>query len=176
MTAYAITQKTRTAIPKTGYASIAIDGTADTALAAITTSSTVGDVLDVLNACIARALVTDANTIGLASSVRWQGLQLWYTGDYPSAGVQKDITGSGAWTIAGLSATAEIPGSVITYQWEKSANGTSGWSSVGGATSATFTDASAATGDTGYYRCAVTATFGGLTEVVYSRNVYVLWA
>lgn len=164
---------TRTAIPKTGYAHVAIDATADTALAAITTSSTVGDVLGVLNACIARAKVTDANTIGLASSVRWQGLQLWYTGAYPSLGVIKEITGTGAWTIAGLSATAEIPGSVITYQWEKSANGTSGWSNVSGETDAALTDAAAAVGDEGYYRCAVTATFGGLTEVAYSRVVQV---
>lgn len=164
---------TRTALPKTGYAHVNIDATADTALAAITTSSTVGDVLGVLNACIARAKVTDANTIGLASSTRWQGLRLWYTASYPSLGVVKEITGTAAWTIAGLSATAEIPGSVITYQWEKSANGTSGWSNVSAATSATLSDAVGAVGDEGYYRCAVTATFDGLTEVVYSRVVQV---
>lgn len=70
MTAYPITLKTRTAIPKTGYAYVAIDATADTALAAITTSSTVGDVIGVLNACIARALVTDSNSIGLATNVQ----------------------------------------------------------------------------------------------------------
>lgn len=68
MTAYSVTLKTRTALPKTGYAWVPIDSTADTALAAITTSSTVADVLTVLNACIARKLVTDANTIGLATN------------------------------------------------------------------------------------------------------------
>ena len=60
---------TRTAFPKTGYASIAIDASADTLLAAVTTANTVGDVLDILNACIARALVTDTNQTGLANSV-----------------------------------------------------------------------------------------------------------
>jgi hypothetical protein len=171
MTAYPITLKTRTAFPKTGYASILVDGTADTALAAITTSSTVGDVLDILNALVARKLVTDENQIGLASSVLWQGVRLWYTGDYPLA--TKAITGSGAWSITGLSATAERPGTVITYQWQKSANGTSGWANVSGETDAALTDAGAAAGDAGYYRCAVTGTFGGSTEVVYSRTVQV---
>ncbi len=51
-----------------GYGSIAIDGTADTALAAITTSSTVKDVLVILDACIARNRVTSANSTGGASS------------------------------------------------------------------------------------------------------------
>jgi hypothetical protein len=60
---------TRTALPKTGYASIAIDATADSLLAAVSTSNNVGDVLDILNACIARALVTDTNQTGLATSV-----------------------------------------------------------------------------------------------------------
>ena len=49
---------TRTAFPKTGYASIAIDATADTLLSAVTTANTVGDVLDILNACVGRSLVT----------------------------------------------------------------------------------------------------------------------
>jgi hypothetical protein len=60
---------TRTAFPKTGYASIAIDASADTLLAAVTTANTVGDVLDILNACVARSLVTGTNQTGLATSV-----------------------------------------------------------------------------------------------------------
>ena len=51
-----------------GYASIAIDSTADTALAAITTSSTVKDVLAIIDACVARNRVTTANSTGGASS------------------------------------------------------------------------------------------------------------
>ena len=51
-----------------GYASIAIDSTADTALAAITTSNTVKDVMAILDGCIARDRVTTANSTGGASS------------------------------------------------------------------------------------------------------------
>jgi hypothetical protein len=59
---------TRTAFPKTGYASIAIDASADTLLAAVTTANTVGDVLDILNACVARSLVTGTGFTGHAIS------------------------------------------------------------------------------------------------------------
>jgi hypothetical protein len=170
MTAYAINLKTRTAIPTTGYGAIKIDATADSALAALTTSSTVADAIKVLNACIARAYTTDANSTGLANSVRWQGVRLWYDGTWVTT---KAITGSGAWSLVGLSATADNPGTVLTYQWEKSANGTSGWASVSGETEVSLTDAGAAAGDTGYYRCKVTGTYAGVTEVVYSSVVQV---
>lgn len=65
-----ITLKTRTAYPDIMYGAIAIDATADTALAAITTSSTVADVLDIINACIARNRVTTSTTTGLATGVQ----------------------------------------------------------------------------------------------------------
>ena len=51
-----------------GYGTIAIDSTADTALAAITTSNTVKDVMAILDGCIARDRVTTANSTGGASS------------------------------------------------------------------------------------------------------------
>ena len=51
-----------------GYGTIAIDSTADTALAAITTSSTVKDVLAIIDACVARNRVTTSNSTGGASS------------------------------------------------------------------------------------------------------------
>lgn len=47
----------------------------------------------------------------------------------------------------------------LTYQWEKSANGTTGWANVDGAISATYSKTSV-TGDTGYYRCAVDNAYG----------------
>jgi hypothetical protein len=59
---------TRTAFPKTGYASIAIDSGAVTLLGSVSTANTVGDVLDILNACIARDRVTDFHRTGLAIS------------------------------------------------------------------------------------------------------------
>ena len=46
-----------------------IDATADSALAAITTSSTVADVLDILSACVARGRAVTDSSIGKASSV-----------------------------------------------------------------------------------------------------------
>jgi hypothetical protein len=59
---------TRTAFPKTGYASIAIDSGAVTLLGSVSTANTVGDVLDILNACVARSLVTGTNRTGHAVS------------------------------------------------------------------------------------------------------------
>lgn len=103
---------TRTALPKTGYAHVAIDATADTALAAITTSSTVGDVLGVLNACIARAKVTDANTIGLATSVKSANAPT----DIALSAATLAASTSGAVTpvtIGTLSATAAVGGSLV---------------------------------------------------------------
>lgn len=57
-------------ITDTKYREIKIDATADTALAAITTASTVGDVLKVLDGCVARNRVTDVDTTGYATSVK----------------------------------------------------------------------------------------------------------
>ena len=50
-----------------GYGHIAIDSTADTALANITTSSSVKDVLEVLDACIERDRATTSTSIGGAT-------------------------------------------------------------------------------------------------------------
>lgn len=51
-------------------ASTKIDATADTALAGITTASTVGDVLNILSACVARANAVTSDSVGLASSIQ----------------------------------------------------------------------------------------------------------
>jgi hypothetical protein len=52
------------------YGHVKIDATADSALAGITTSSTVRDVLDILSACVGRNRVTDVDSIGYATSVQ----------------------------------------------------------------------------------------------------------
>ena len=52
------------------YGDIKIDATADSALAGITTSSTIRDVLDILSACAARNRVTDVDSTGYATSVQ----------------------------------------------------------------------------------------------------------
>ena len=54
-----------------GEAATQIDATADTALAAITTANTVGDVLDILSACVARGNTVTATSIGKATSVKY---------------------------------------------------------------------------------------------------------
>lgn len=45
-----------------------LDSTADTALAALTTSSTIADVLDILSALVERRRAVDRDTVGLSSS------------------------------------------------------------------------------------------------------------
>jgi len=55
---------------ETEFRKIKIDATADTALAAITTASTVGDVLKILNALVGRNRVTTVATTGYATSVK----------------------------------------------------------------------------------------------------------
>lgn len=70
MTAEAITAQTHNragTIHSYGYGTIAIDGTADTALADITTSSTIKDVLVILNGVIERDRATTATSIGGAT-------------------------------------------------------------------------------------------------------------
>lgn len=52
-----------------GFGDIKLDATADSALAALTTSNTVKDVLKILSACVGRNRVTTANATGGATSV-----------------------------------------------------------------------------------------------------------
>jgi large repetitive protein len=52
----------------------------------------------------------------------------------------------------------------ISYQWQSSPNGTSGWANIGGATSASYTPVSTADG-TFYYRVIVSATGNGCGTV-----------
>lgn len=70
MTAVSITAKANRRIGTLGayrYADVPIDSTADTALAGITTSSTVREVLVILDACIARDRQTTTAGIGRAT-------------------------------------------------------------------------------------------------------------
>lgn len=62
-------------------------------------------------------------------------------------------------TLSASDGTWTGPG-VITYsyQWQSSANGSTGWANVGGATSSTYAIPTGATGN--YYRCVVTGTNG----------------
>lgn len=63
-------------------------------------------------------------------------------------------------TADGVLQTAINNGSAVAYQWQTSANGTSGWTNIGGATSATYTPIA---GDvTQYVRAAITVTDSGV--------------
>jgi len=81
-------------------------------------------------------------------------VQPTFTGTLTSGQVLTTVTGT--WT--------GTP--TFTYQWERSDNGSSGWTSISGATSATYT---AAAGDVGkYLRVKVTGSNTGGSAVVYS--------
>jgi hypothetical protein len=68
---FAATVKPRGAFAdETEYRGIKIDATGDTALAAITTASTIGDVLDILSAVVGRNRVTAVASTGYATSVK----------------------------------------------------------------------------------------------------------
>ena len=64
----AVSNRRAGTIQSYGYGNIAVDSTADSALAAISTSSTIKDVLVILDALIERDRATTANSIGGASS------------------------------------------------------------------------------------------------------------
>ena len=76
MTAEVLTAQTHrraATLASYGYSAYAIDGTADTALANITTSSTVLDVLKILDANIERAKAVGNKSIGGATSIQYGG-------------------------------------------------------------------------------------------------------
>lgn len=70
MTAYSVDVKDRKAFVRCPYGNLNIDATADTALAALSVANTIQDALEILDACVARALVTTVNTTGKATSVQ----------------------------------------------------------------------------------------------------------
>jgi hypothetical protein len=61
----------------------------------------------------------------------------------------------------------------ISYQWQSSTTGTSGWAAISGATSATYTPPSTTAGTT-YYRVVVSATGNGCTAVTSSSATVVI--
>lgn len=59
----------------------------------------------------------------------------------------------------GASVAVKAAGGTITYQWQSSANGTSGWANISGATAATYAGATQTT----YLRCVLTNGLGSIT-------------
>lgn len=132
-------------IPAYTYGSIAIDATADTALANITTSSTVKDVLVILDACIARDRTTTATTMGGAT----QNL----TANGPSdialsaAAVSTGANGSSTpVTVGTLSATATDSPSNLTFALVSGTGSTNNGNYAISGTTLQFTGSSASAG------------------------------
>ena len=72
---------------------------------------------------------------------------------------------------AALSVTAAAGGATLSYKWEKSSNGTSGWTNVG-TNSNSYTPSTAETGDL-YYRCTVTNAATGCTTNATSKVAHI---
>jgi len=128
-----------------GYGHIKIDGTADTALANITTSSTITDVLEILDGCIERDRVTTATSIGGAT----QNL----TANGPSdialsaAAVSTGANGSSTpVTVGTLSATATDSASNLTFALVSGTGSTNNGNYAVSGTTLQFTAASASAG------------------------------
>lgn len=101
-------------IGASSYGSVAIDSTADTALAGVTTSSKVSDVLAILDACIARANAVTASSIGGASST----LSLNAPTDIALSAAALSTGANGSTTpvaVGTLSATASDAASNLTF-------------------------------------------------------------
>lgn len=68
-----------------------------------------------------------------------------------------------------LGLTGNTLASGITYQWQSSANGTTGWADITGATTSSYTTSQ--TASTMFYRCIVTCTNGGANSTSSSIQV-----
>lgn len=74
-------------------------------------------------------------------------------------------------TATALSVTAAAGGADLSYQWQQSANGTSGWSNVG-TNNKSYTPSTATTGDQ-YYRCIVTNAATGCSTSATSKVAHI---
>ena len=61
---------------------------------------------------------------------------------------------------ASFSVTVSVPTTGLTYQWQKSTDGGTNWSTITGATGATYVISNVAATDAGQYQCVVTNTDG----------------
>lgn len=88
----------------------------------------------------------------------------------PVFAIQPVATVGEVGNIISLTSSAVADPAITGYQWEKSANGTSGWTAVSGATSATLEFLPAAFADNGYYRVLATnpngSTLSSVAQVI----------
>ena len=91
----------------------------------------------------------------------------------PSAAPENvTITGGGATAVKGTATmTASSTTTGVTYQWQKSANGTTGWTDITGATNATYEITNYDHSKKGFFRCVITNTEAGHAPTSANTNV-----
>ena len=114
----------------------------------------------------------NAFCVPTAQLVTSEGRKVVYTVSCDCSGTPAGgIATSDVSTCDGCTISLNLPGmspmTGLTYQWQKSLNGTSGWSNIAGATSLSHTYAPDISS---YYRCMSTCAFGGSS---YSTSVLV---
>ena len=142
------------------YATIAIDATADTALANITTSSSVRDVLVILDANVERYHAVGTNSNGGATSILYGNppTDIAHTG-----GLSNGNNGSStAVTVGTLSATSSDP--TISFALVSGTGDTNNCQFAISGTTLTYTGGAVSTNDTKAFRIRATDSTGQTFE------------
>ena len=142
------------------YATIAIDATADTALANITTSSSVRDVLVILDANVERYHAVGTNSNGGATSILYGNppTDIAHTG-----GLSNGNNGSStAVTVGTLSATSSDP--TISFTLVSGTGSTNNSEFAISGTTLTYTGGAVSTNDTKAFRIRATDSTGQTFE------------
>jgi len=142
------------------YATIAIDSTADTALANITTSSSVRDVLVILDANVERYHAVGTNSNGGATSILYGNppTDIAHTG-----GLSNGNNGSStAVTVGTLSATSSDP--TISFTLVSGTGSTNNSEFAISGTTLTYTGGAVSTNDTKAFRIRATDSTGQTFE------------
>ena len=149
------------------YATIAIDATADTALANITTSSSVRDVLVILDANVERYHAVGTNSNGGATSILYGNppTDIAHTGGLSNG----DNGSSSAVTVGTLSATSSDP--TISFTLVSGSGNTNNAQFAISGTTLTYTGGAVSTNDTKAFRIRATDSTGQTFEEAMSITV-----
>ena len=149
------------------YATIAIDSTADTALANITTSSSVRDVLVILDANVERYHAVGTNSNGGATSILYGNppTDIAHTGGLSNG----DNGSSSAVTVGVLSATSSDP--TISFTLVSGSGNTNNSEFAISGTTLTYTGGAVSTNDTKAFRIKATDSEGQSFEKAFTITV-----
>ena len=149
------------------YATMPIDSTADTALANITTSSSVRDVLVILDANIERYHTVGTNSNGVATSILYGNppTDIAHTGGLSNG----DNGSSTAVTVGTLSATSSDP--TISFTLVSGSGNTNNAQFAISGTTLTYTGGAVSTNDTKAFRIRATDSTGQTFEEAMSITV-----